>query len=274
MRPDRFENMEGEQRNGTAVQNISERRAGQEKKKSNKLKKKLSFKSVIALFLFVAVIGGILFSPIFSSKTIQCTELDKYTKAELLNLAGIQEGMNIFAVKFGSAKKKLLESPYIEEVSIKVSLPSTVAINIKERKVRGYVPYSGSYLYIDEYGRVLEVKKNFTEDLPLVTGLKFSSFQEGEILQVENRKSFEIVVMMAQMMTKYELLNMVVEVDVSDPDNIIAYVNKIEVYLGDGSDCDMKIRTMAEIIKNIPEGDRGTVDLSDMSKPLIFKYLT
>ena len=82
------------------------------------------------------------------------------------------------------------------------------------------------------------------------------------------------MVIIAQMMTKYEVLGEVVEIDVSDTSKIMAYVGNIEINLGDISDCDRKIRTMGEIIKKIPEGDRGTLDLSDLSKPLVFKYLT
>ena len=82
------------------------------------------------------------------------------------------------------------------------------------------------------------------------------------------------MVIIAQMMTKYELLDTVVKIDVSNTQNIKAYLNKIEVNLGDISNSDQKIRTMAEIVKKIPEGDRGTLDLSDISKPLVFKYLT
>lgn len=274
MRPDRYENYEDNLQEEAVIENLDERRSGSQKKRARRPKGRLSFKSIIAALLFMAVAGGILFSPIFSAATINCTEMESLTKAEILDMAGISEGMNLFAIRFGSAKKKLEASPYIGSVSIKMSLPNTITLDIKERKVRGYVPYSGSYLYIDEYGRVLDVKKSFSEKLPLVTGLQFSSFKEGEQLHVENEKSFEIVVMMAQMMTKYDLLDMVVEVDVSDPDNIIAYINKIVVYLGDSSDCDMKIRTMAAIIEEIPEGDRGSVDLSDITKPWVFKYLT
>ena len=54
----------------------------------------------------------------------------------------------------------------------------------------------------------------------------------------------------------------------------MAYVYKVEVNLGDMSNGDRKIRTMAEVIKNINENDRGSLDLSDLSKPIIFKYLT
>ena len=33
-------------------------------------------------------------------------------------------------------------------------------------------------------------------------------------------------------------------------------------------------RMMAEILKTIPEEDRGSLDLSDLSKPIVFQYLT
>ena len=35
-----------------------------------------------------------------------------------------------------------------------------------------------------------------------------------------------------------------------------------------------KIKTMSEAVKEIPDGDRGTLDLRDLSKPIIFKYST
>ncbi|MBR5467718.1 MAG: hypothetical protein IKU80_00645, partial [Firmicutes bacterium] len=87
-------------------------------------------------------------------------------------------------------------------------------------------------------------------------------------------EAFNVMVIIAQMMTKYDLLDNVVRIDVSDTNNIIAHVKKIEINLGDISDSDQKIRAMGEIIKQIPEGDRGTLDLSDVTKPIVFKYLT
>ena len=101
-----------------------------------------------------------------------------------------------------------------------------------------------------------------------------SEFKINEILSVKNSKSFEVIVKIAQMMTKYEMLDLVVSIDVSDPENVRAYSGNIEVLLGDIKDCDKKIRIMEETLKKIPEGDRGTLDLSDLSKPIIFKYLT
>ena len=132
----------------------------------------------------------------------------------------------------------------------------------------------GSYLYIDEYGRVLEINKEMAKALPVVTGLQFDSFVVGETIDADNKKAFDIMVDVAQLMNKYELLDIVVKIDVSDTDKIMAFVNKIEINLGDMSNGDQKIRTMAEVVKNIASNDRGTLDLSDLSKPIVFKYLT
>ena len=102
----------------------------------------------------------------------------------------------------------------------------------------------------------------------------FRSRDVKEKIEAENKEAFDIMVNIAYLMSKYELLDMVVKIDVSNPDKILAYVNKVEVNLGDMSNGDRKIRTMAEVIKNINENDRGSLDLSDLSKPIIFKYLT
>lgn len=78
-------------------------------------------------------------------------------------------------------------------------------------------------------------------------------------------------------MEKYELLDLVVEIDVSNPKNIHAYVNQVEILLGEMENGDTKIRYMAEIMKTIPKEDRGTLDLSALDKPggtVVFRYLT
>jgi len=149
-----------------------------------------------------------------------------------------------------------------------------MVIQVKERKARGYVSFMGAYLYIDEEGRVLETQTTYHEALPIVTGLKFDSFLLGEVLPVENKDSLQVVLQMSQLMKKYNLLDIVVEIDVTDPKDVYANVNKVLIHLGDMKDADQKVRIMGEIMKTIPKEDRGTLDLRDLNKPIIFQYLT
>lgn len=74
-----------------------------------------------------------------------------------LRKIGLSKGDNLLLFSKGRAEKTLEKSPYIASAKLSAKLPHTMKITIKERKARGYVPYMGSYLYIDEEGRVLEV---------------------------------------------------------------------------------------------------------------------
>ena len=237
-----------------------------DKKERTPKKIRIGKKGILTFLCVLAGICAFLVSPVFTIKNIEITEMEKYTKDEICEMVNIKEGMNMFLFNRFYAMKTLKSNTYIESAKISYKLPDTVAITIDERKVRGYVPYMGSYLYIDEEGRVLEVSSEMNRALPVVYGLNFSSFTLGEKIEAENKEAFDIMVNIAYLMSKYELLDMVVKIDVSNPDKILAYVNKVEVNLGDMSNGDRKIRTMAEVIKNINENDRGSLDLkSDRS---------
>ena len=238
-------------------------------------KNKLSpVKKILFLTVMVLAVFAVLLSPVFHIKQINITDMKKYSKEEICSMIGLGIGENLFAFSSQKANKILCADTYVEGVKITKSFPSTINIEINERKVRGYVPYMDSYLYIDEYGRILEIKGSFTDPLPVVTGLNFDSFQLGEKIEADNKDAFDEVVVIAQVMTKYEMLDTVVKLDVSNTEKITAYVNKIEINLGNITNCDEKIRTMAAVVKQIPEKDRGSLDLSDLSKPIVFKYLT
>lgn len=225
------------------------------------------------IFLLVVVVG-VLFSPLFATKKITAPRGEKYTANQLADRISLSVGDNMIFFGKRRAEKILEEDPYIAKADVHMELPDTMVIDAVERKVRGYVPYMGAYLYIDEEGRVLETQNAYYEVLPQVKGLQFDSFVLGEVLPVKNKDALQVVLQISQMMKKYNLLDIVVEIDVSNPQDIYAYVNKVEIHLGSMEGGDQKIRVMAEIVKTIPEGDRGTLDLRDLNKPLVFQYLT
>ena len=86
-----------------------------------------------------------------------------------------------------------------------------------------------------------------------------------------------MILEISQLMEKYELLDEVVEIDVSKPKDIYAYVNQVQIHLGNMTNGDMKIQYMQQIVKTIPKEDRGILDLSGLDNPkanVTFQYLT
>lgn len=242
-------------------------------KYERKGRKRKGKKRVLKVFGIILAVIIVLLSPIFSIKSINIDDMEAYTQSEICEMAGISVGENIFITAL-TAPKKLENNPYFKNVSVKIGLPSSITVNIEERKVRGYISYMGSYLYIDEYGLVLDSKNNFKTRLPVFTGLEFNKFKVGEKLPVDNDKAFGTVVELTQILTKYDALEEVDSVDVKDISNILITCGSVKVKIGTTRELDQKIRIMHEILKELTEDDRGTLDLSDLSKPLIFKYLT
>ena len=91
---------------------------------------------------------------------------------------------------------------------------------------------------------------------------------------MENSEAFDTALIISRAMSKYEMLDKKISINVSDSENIYAYIDNIKVLLGDTTRMEEKIKTMSEAVKEIPDGDRGTLDLRDLSKPIIFKYST
>lgn len=231
-------------------------------------------KFVIGFLLLMILIAGVLFSPLFAVQEILSQGTERFTTGQLAEMISLSQGDNLVLFSKSKAEKTLEQDPYIADAKLSKSLPHSITIQVTERKARGYVPYMGAYLYIDEEGRVLETQSAFYETLPVVRGLRFDSFVLGEVLPAENKEALLAVLQMSQMMKKYNLLDLVLEIDVSDTEDIYAYVNHVEIRLGSMHDSDQKIRILGEIVKTIPEEDRGSLDLRDLSKPIIFRYLT
>lgn len=246
--------------------------------KKNKARKKSGKdflkKALLGIIIFAAAGAVVLASPVFSVRNIEINELNYFTKEEICSEIGLSQGDNGVFFNKGKAEKKLEGNKYIYSADISFRFPDTMVITIDENRIYGYIPYLGSYLYIDREGRVIDIKSETDEKLPVIEGLKFGYFTQGEIIPVENSEAFDAALIISKAMLKYDMLDKKISINVADSDNIYAYIDNIKVLLGDTARMEEKIKTMSEAVAEIPDGDRGTLDLRDLSKPIIFKYTT
>ncbi len=242
--------------------------------------KRKFFNFALITSVTLGILGSVLFSPLFTAETVELQGLINIQPDQIKSIAGLTDSTNIFIFNDGLAKSKLLENRYIDNVDIKKDFFSKIiTIKIEERILSGYIEHSsGSYLYIDDKGRVLEVKSHITQSLPLVTGLNFSEFTLGEPLPVKNSASFESLVTLVTLFNKYNLQGDVIKVDISDETNITFLINKVEVQFGSIRDADEKIRTLIGIREKKEKVDfdkhAGFLDIRDITLTPRFKYLT
>lgn len=218
----------------------------------------------------VLLYGAACFFPYFNISETEVTGIDSLTKEQVLEICGVENGTNIFIFNTSKACKKLKENNYVKEAKIVKSLPHKLTINIVENQVRGYIPYMNAYLYIDENGRVLDSKTEMKKQLPILTGLKFDGFVLGEVLETDSITTYKSVSELAELFSRYELLDAVIKVDVADDSDIHMYIDKLEVKFGGFDDANEKIAYLNEILKTVDTSVAGTVDLT-LDNP-IYKY--
>ena len=229
---------------------------------------KVKFK--VTLVICIMVLGAVIFllSPYFAVREIVVAGNATVSRIEIEDRMDVVAGDNILLINTAAARKRIMENLYIDDVAFERELPGRLTVTIRERRLIAYVEHTqGSFLFIDESGRVLEVRTFFTEALPLVTGLSFSSFQLGERLDVPNRAAFSIVTQYAQALRRHGLIRSVTHIDVTDIYNTRLRFPNIEFNVGNARDADEKVRVMVEILLAIPDvaSYRGIVDLREIS---------
>ncbi|WP_337999012.1 cell division protein FtsQ/DivIB [Bacillus methanolicus] len=145
-------------------------------------RKKANKRVILLLILFFSLIACVVYfqSPLSRIKMVQVNGNEVYPKDELLSLIGITKSTNIWKVDKEAIEDKLKNLPEIKSANVKIKLPDTVIINVKEYKRIAYIVKEASYLPVLENGEIL--KSEQTADLPVSAPLLIG-FTEGEVLE-------------------------------------------------------------------------------------------
>ena len=230
---------------------------------------------IVSAVLFSAIL--FILSPFFHFAEITLVGNTQIEKEEILKRAGLNEPTNFFMFNPGQARRNVMENPYIDQIVFSRVFPNILEITVQERFLSGFVEFlDGMFLYIDENGRVLEVRSYMSKELPIITGLRFSHFHLGQILEVDNPEAFNTVVTYAQLLNRHNLAGIISVMDVADPNNTRIRLHNIEVYLGDTRNAHEKILTLREIVDvwQVIEYAPGFLDLREPGSEYIFRKLT
>jgi len=97
-----------------------------------------------------------------------------FSEKQILSLADLKKGVNIFSVNLSLIQKRLLAHPWIEEADISRELPSGIKIRIKEHQAVAVVDLGRRFL-INNKGKIFkEVSAKDPGGLPVINGLRYS----------------------------------------------------------------------------------------------------
>ena len=92
-------------------------------------------------------------NPFFAVKNVNVSGNVRLARDAVVEMTGVRIGDNCLAVSIAGMEQNISRSPWVEEVSVKRTLPDRFDIRIKEREPWFWVHYEGTLHYSDERGR-------------------------------------------------------------------------------------------------------------------------
>lgn len=266
------------------------------KKKKNQRKRALKralfwIKIILLAAVLVFLFYYLASSSIFNVKNVTLKGGNHYKDKELVQTAGIIIGVNGFKGVGGSVgnflqlryskyeESIIAKCPYIKKVKVYFKLPSTVSINVEERRPILLIAQQKNFIILSEEGVMLEMvnnRKNYK--LPLLKGIVLKQFIAGQAVSKQNINKMEQCLKVIysinsndKLVKKIDKLNSMLNyIDISLEDNVILNLdNRINVNLGELDELDYKIRAATEIVSNkLKKTDVGTLDFTSGENPV------
>jgi cell division protein FtsQ len=137
------------------------------------------FVGVVILFCAVIFVAY----ELFQVRSITVAGCSSLSEEQVETLSGLKYGECIFFVDTEEVKEALAANPYVEPVSVRITYPYTVAIEIRERIPAAYVDVNGVRLTIDSAAVVLAVDPAPAGEVsPTVAGFSTDRFELGQPL--------------------------------------------------------------------------------------------
>jgi cell division protein FtsQ len=115
--------------------------------------------ALIALAAIVALVGAGLAataSPLFAARTIRVHGATHLTRDDVLRLAGISVGTNLFYLDGASAARALERDAWVAGATITKDLPSTVVVDVQERTAVAIARVGGVMRLVADDGMLLD----------------------------------------------------------------------------------------------------------------------
>lgn len=244
------------------------------------------------IVLVIALLGGIYVGARFAAKRFflenpdyKLTDIEVQTdgtlqREQILNVANLREGENIFRVSLASVHDRLQELPQIDQVEVIRKLPAEIDIRIVERKPIAWItsekqisdPFASEAAFlVDARGVLMKEKKLLPEylGLPMILSCRSESLEAGKIVDSpETKAALELLRLSTRsfMQTRFQIR----EIDISKGyclmvtdknhskvtfgfDNLDLQLQRLEQFLIYSDDAHREIATVNLLVqRNIP----------------------
>src|SRR5947207_8959457 len=136
----------------------------------------------------------------YQLRTIELQTDGTLQREQILKVADLREGENIFSMNLGRVRESLQRLPQVDEVEVVRKLPGEIDIRVVERKPVAWItgekqvsdPFvSDAAFLVDARGVLMKEKKLLPEylGLPLISGCSSESLEAGKVVESPEAKT-------------------------------------------------------------------------------------
>ena len=177
-------------------------------------------KGAFYLFCIGGVLAGLIYSPLFTFQQLVVHGSVQLDAEELCEIARIQYGERLFALKTDAMTANLLHDLRIESAVVRRQLPNKIEMEIVERVPLATVACDYGYLDFDRQGKVIASYRTLKgADIPIITGVKLHDLYIGD--DNNDTQVAQVISFLAHIDPTD--IGGISEVSVADPDAVVAY---------------------------------------------------
>lgn len=211
-------------------------------------------KGLLFILICAAVIGIVVYSPIFTVREIAVSGNNYLTKNDIAKISGVYLGEPLFQMDTVLVTKRLMKDLRIEEASVRRSLPATLSISIKERAPMATIASDYGYLDLDRQGKVIDSYLTLKKmPIPMITGMTLHDMYIGD--DTDDKLIKNILFFLQQL--DANALNQISEIAIISPDYIVAYTTKsVQIRLGKLERLEEKAKLTEDFLDDLSENNR------------------
>jgi cell division protein FtsQ len=188
----------------------------------------------------------------FEVREITLTGANQVTRSEVLERLALRPGQTMFSINPRRLAIRVQSHPWIKQATVRRVLPHTLTIDLVERRAAAVLHSASMALLLDEEGHALSVLPPANDPgLPVLVGINPKGVLEKESRPLQAaQRGIELAGLLGRTFQGRP------EVDVENPDNVVAYVEGLRLQFGE-SPFDEKWDRFQKLEPYLPEGRPG-----------------
>lgn len=220
----------------------------------------LSFLLIIAAL----VAGSVVF---FRVDTITVSGQQRYTEAEIITAAQVEQGDNLFQVSPARTAQKIISSlPYVRNASIRHDLPDGLTILVTESQAAASIQAQGGWFLLDARGKLVELGDDLMKSKAApVMGLTPLSPTVGTLLAVPEEEAAKLAALVGLLtaLEDHGLLDELTSVDLTASSTVsFGFAGRFTARMPMSCDFDYKVRSLEYVMGQLEENETGLIDLT------------